>query len=127
MILEISNFTFDQFKHKITQERRKYLKYFLNDPNYPIFINLERDIVVDIRTNPKIITSSGSTFKTSTKKNIDYLTLEVERIKKELANVRHQNEKILLENQNVSFTSSSKEGLQSATLVELKEITDNMK
>lgn len=57
-ILDISNFTFDHFKFKINLERRKY---YSNEPNKPISVILEREIVTDTRINPITITFAGIT------------------------------------------------------------------
>lgn len=79
IILDISNLKFDQLKHEIIKKRRKY---FLNDPKQPISINIERESATNTKTNPKAIASIGETCTATIENNIDYLTLEVEQLKK---------------------------------------------
>jgi len=104
-MMDISNFKFNHIKHNITQEWRKY---FPNEPNHPISINTKKDIVAYTRTNLKLIASIGNSLAIIIERNIDYLILEVDKLKIKLTNVRQQNELLLIENQSVTSTSFNK-------------------
>ena len=63
-VLDLTRLCYDQYTHKIRQERRKFCA---RNPAKPLAVTTQKDIVMDTRKNPKMIASVGTAFATATK------------------------------------------------------------
>lgn len=79
-VMDISIFSFNELKHKIIDERRRY---YPNDTAHPLSINTKYIIVSNTRNNLKEVN-----FVVATQKNTNFLMQERDELKKELAPVK---------------------------------------
>ena len=73
-VLDLTRLTYDQFTHNIGQEKRRFLA---RDPAAPLIVTIEKDIVLDTRTNLVMITSVGTAFTIANQENVSRMSREI--------------------------------------------------
>lgn len=123
-VMDISNFTFNQLKIKIVHERKRC---FLNSPHHPVTINTKRVITLNSRNNPRVVVALNETSTKPTKENTNFLMEENEQLTKELVIAMQQEDHLIVDNQILSSTSSSRKEFKSVIIEEINRLEYTMK
>ena len=73
-VLDLTRLTYDQFTHKIRQEKRRCLAW---NPIAPLTATIEKDIVFDTRINLVMISLAGTTFVVAIEENVRKMSREI--------------------------------------------------
>jgi len=80
-VLDLSKLTFDQVNFKIMQEGRKFYARNLVEP---LYVTMEKEIVLNNTINLEMITSAGTAFVTATELNVGRMSKQIMELQNKL-------------------------------------------